>query len=191
MDRRKTEQIRSHNLRFQIWRFKWTRIQYLKESSQASRREVRVQPSDRVMVRRQGNKLCTTYKVRGYHIDTNDHVNNAVYLNYLEDARDDFLEFLGLSVAGFQAQGVLVFLSEVRLKYHQPAVYGDWLDVWGWLSELRRVKSTWKMEIRRAGAGELLTEAWMQAAFLDVEHRILPIPSEARALLETIYAPTG
>jgi len=141
------------------------------------------------VVQRQGHKLHTTYKVRGYHIDTNDHVNNAVYLNYLEDARDDFLEYLGLSVSGFQARGVLLFLSEVRLKYHRPAEYGDWLEVWGWLSELRRVKSTWRMEIRRAGAGDLLTEAWMHAAFLDATHRILPIPEEVRHVLETIYIP--
>ena len=144
---------------------------------------------DATAVHRQGKRLHTTYKVRGYHIDTNDHVNNAVYLNYLEDARDDFLEYLGLSVSGFQAHGVLVFLSEVRIKFHQPAKYGDHLDVWGWLSELRRVKSTWKMEIRRAGAGDLLTEAWMHAAFLSATHRILPIPQEARDALETIYLP--
>jgi len=140
-------------------------------------------------VRRQGKKLYTTYKVRGYHIDTNDHVNNAVYLNYLEDARDDFLEFLGLSVSSFQSQGILVFLAEVRLKFHRPAEYGDWLEVSGWISTLRRVKSTWKMDIRRAGTDVLLTEAWMNAAFLNTDHRILPIPPEAHSVLETIYIP--
>jgi len=139
--------------------------------------------------RREGKRLCITYKVRGYHIDTNGHVNNAVYLNYLEDARDDFLEHLGLSISGFLQQGVLVFLSEVRIKFHMPALYGDRVEVWGWLCELRRVKSTWKMELRRAGTGELLAEAWIRAAFLNADQRIIRIPEEARATLETVHIP--
>lgn len=140
-------------------------------------------------VRREGKKLHTTYKVRGYHIDTNGHVNNAVYLNYLEDARDDFLEHLGMSIAELLQQGVLVFLSEVRLKFHSPALYGDHIEVWGWLCELRRVKSTWKMELRRAGSGELLAEAWIRAAFLNTEHHVIPIPQNVRETMESVYIP--
>ena len=140
-------------------------------------------------VQRDGKQLCTTYKVRGYHVDINGHVNNAVYLNYLEDARDDFLKHLGFSIAEFQARGDSVVLAEVHIRFIQPALYGDILEARGWLSELRRVRSTWRMELWRAGTGVLLTQAWVKVAFLDRTGRVIPIPEAARARLETVYIP--
>lgn len=140
-------------------------------------------------VRRTGSKLHVTYKVRGYHIDINGHVNNAVYLNYLEDARDDFLESLGLSLPDLQAQGILVVLAEVRIKYHRPALYGDRIEVWGWLCELRRVKSTWKMDIRQADSGHVLAEAWVRSAFLNELQQIIPIPEFVRERFEPLHVP--
>jgi len=138
-------------------------------------------------VRREGQKLWESYKVRGYHIDVNGHVNNAEYLHFIEDARDDFMAYLGVSIAGLAEKGTLVFISEVRLKYRQPALYGDVLDIWGWVCELRRVKSAWKLEIYRQGAGEMLTEAWVHIAFLDAGKRIIPIPDKVRSLFSSVY----
>ena len=37
----------------------------------------------------------TELKVRSYECDSYSHVNNAVYLNYLETARMDFLNQIG------------------------------------------------------------------------------------------------
>ena len=142
-------------------------------------------------VRREGSKLCVTYPVRGYHTDVNGHVNNAQYLHYLEAARDDFVTFLGITIPEIMERRLSIVLSEVRLKFIQPARFGDQIDVWGWLSELGRVAASWTMEIRRAGAGELLAEAWLRAAFVNERGRVIPIPPDMRARLETIYLITG
>lgn len=142
-------------------------------------------------IRREGPKLCVTYKVRGYHIDVNGHVNNAQYLHYLEAARDDFMTSLGTTIPEIMQRRLGVVLSELRLKFVRPAVFGDELDVWGWLCELGRVAAAWHMEIRRAGSGELLVEAWLRAAFVNERGRVIPIPPDIRARLDTVYLTTG
>ena len=39
--------------------------------------------------------MQTQIKVRGYHLDVYQHVNNARYLEFLEEARWDGLEKIG------------------------------------------------------------------------------------------------
>jgi thioesterase-3 len=140
-------------------------------------------------IRLEGHKLVATYRVRGYHIDVNGHVNNAQYLHFLEDARDDSLRFLGVSAPDLEARGIHLFLSEVHLRFERPAVYGDELEVWGWLSMLGRAIAVWTMEIRRAGAGDLLTRCTLRVACVDGQGHVIPIPADLHAQLETIYAP--
>ena len=59
-----------------------------------------------------------TYKfvVRGYELDSYGHVNNAVYLNYLEQARWDIIEQLGL-LKYFKETGNFLVVVENKIKY--------------------------------------------------------------------------
>ena len=59
-----------------------------------------------------------TYKfvVRGYELDSYGHVNNAVYLNYLEQARWDIIEQLGL-LKYFKETGNFLVVIENKIKY--------------------------------------------------------------------------
>ena len=50
-------------------------------------------------------KHITELSVRSYECDSYGHVNNAVYLNYLEFARMDFLDASGFRYKDFVAAG--------------------------------------------------------------------------------------
>lgn len=72
--------------------------------------------------------MQTQIKVRGYHLDVYQHVNNARYLEFLEEARWDGLEnsesFLWLT-----AHNIAFVVVNININYRRPAVLGDVLTV--------------------------------------------------------------
>jgi len=62
------------------------------------------------------NKYTYKFVVRGYELDSFGHVNSAVYLNYLEQARWDIIEQLGL-LKHFKETGNFLVLVENKIKY--------------------------------------------------------------------------
>ncbi|MFC0140602.1 YbgC/FadM family acyl-CoA thioesterase, partial [Erwinia mallotivora] len=70
----------------------------------------------------------TTIKVRGYHLDVYQHVNNARYLEFLEEARWAWLE--QLDVFNWMTENRLAFvLVNININYRRPAVLGDELNI--------------------------------------------------------------
>ena len=61
-------------------------------------------------------KYTYNFVVRGYELDSFGHVNNAVYLNYLEQARWDIIEQLGL-LKYFKDTGNFLVVIENKIKY--------------------------------------------------------------------------
>lgn len=70
-----------------------------------------------------------TFRVRTYECDAYGHVNNAVYLNYLEYARDLYLEHQGLDYQALVASGHGIFVAEAKLTYLSPALPGEELTM--------------------------------------------------------------
>ena len=138
-------------------------------------------------VSRHGQKLCVCYPVRSFQVDANGHLNNAEYLHLLEAARDDFLAELGVGVPALLSAGVQLVISALQVRFLRPALFGDQIEIWGWMRELSRVRCTWIHEIRRAG--ELLTEAEVSIACLHARGHVIRIPPHLHAALQTILIP--
>lgn len=68
-------------------------------------------------------------KVRAYECDSYAHVNNAVYLNYLEYAREELLEEAGIPFTALLNQGLLLVISEINIQYKSSALAGEELTV--------------------------------------------------------------
>jgi YbgC/YbaW family acyl-CoA thioester hydrolase len=56
------------------------------------------------------------FDVKGYELDSFGHVNNSVYLNYLEQARWEIMKELGL-YEYFKKTGSFLIVIEVNIKY--------------------------------------------------------------------------
>src|SRR6266508_542244 len=89
-------------------------------------------------------------KVRHYEVDQYGHVNHAQYVHYLEVARIEALEALGLSLAEMQRQGYLILAVELAVKYLAPARSGEPPAIVPHVRELRGARSLWVQEIRDA-----------------------------------------
>ena len=62
-------------------------------------------------------KHTTEITVRSYECDSYNHVNNAVYLNYLEHARMDFLHAANFDYKGIVAAGFYLYVTHIDIHY--------------------------------------------------------------------------
>jgi acyl-CoA thioester hydrolase len=73
-------------------------------------------------------KFKVNLKVRSYECDPQGIVNNAVYLQYLEHARCEWLKTMGLNYAQMSAAQQYLVVSKMEINFKSPLVYDD--DFW-------------------------------------------------------------
>ncbi|PIE98860.1 MAG: 4-hydroxybenzoyl-CoA thioesterase [Treponema sp.] len=71
----------------------------------------------------------TEVEVRTYELDSYNHVNNAVYLNYLEYARMQFLRAINFDYTRLIEDGYMLFVTRADIKYKYSARLYDKLTV--------------------------------------------------------------
>ncbi|TMS00234.1 acyl-CoA thioesterase [Nonomuraea basaltis] len=117
--------------------------------------------------------------VRAYELDTQGHVNNAVYHQYGDHARWECLRAAGISVDDLVGSGVGPVTLENTIRFHRELRDGDEVEVtcafeWG---EGRTFRI--RQEFRRAD-GELAAEMTGVGGLLDLQARRLIDDPEAR-----------
>jgi len=65
------------------------------------------------------------FKVRDYECDLQGVVNNAVYQNYLEHARHEFLLAAGIDFAQLHEEGTDAMVIKIEMEYKFPLKSGD------------------------------------------------------------------
>jgi thioesterase-3 len=117
----------------------------------------------------------TQIKVRGYQEDRFGHVNNARYLEFLEEARWAHLEERGLDIPFFKAHGIFPVVVRLSISYRRPASAGDVLHVTAEVTSAGHRKIMIAQQARLATSGEVCVEAELTVVFLD-EKTGRPIP---------------
>lgn len=122
--------------------------------------------------------FVTRLRVRSYEMDMFGHVNNAVYLHYLEQVAWEHTEYLGVTLKDYNEIGAIFLLRKMEIEYLRPAVAGDTLELSTWAHELRGARAIRKYEIANAETGTLLVQAtglwaWVERA----TGRPRPVPS--------------
>ena len=107
------------------------------------------------------------WRVRSYELDTNGHVNNAVYLGYAEEVATLHAESLGFGREWTIAQGGAWVVRKHEIVYHRPAVYGDELELTTTVTGMRGARGTRNTVIKRTDGtllAEIATEwVWVRA----------------------------
>jgi len=120
-------------------------------------------------------KFTQSLKVRSYELDSQGHVNYAVYLNYLEYARVAALEDAGLRFDDYIKRGMYIVIAEVKLKYLAPATLGDELEITLEGKEMGRTSATFKQEIFNKKTGKKILDAELAGVFINKEGKPIPI----------------
>jgi acyl-CoA thioester hydrolase len=128
-------------------------------------------------------RFSATVRVRWRDLDAMQHVNNAVYFTYLEQARVHYLQELGL--VPDVPSGIGFILAEARCQFKSPLELGERVVVHIRVSELGR--SSFVFDYRMEGEdGRLVAEASTTQVRFDYE-AARPIPL-AEAWRQTIMA---
>jgi acyl-CoA thioester hydrolase len=67
--------------------------------------------------------------VRSFECDSYAHVNNAVYLHYLEAARMEFLNDIGFDYDRMRKMGYAIYIARINIEYKAPARTNDVLKI--------------------------------------------------------------
>jgi len=108
-------------------------------------------------------------KVQHYELDSAGHVNNAIYLNWLEQAKIEACAEAGYPLSRLREIGIVIVQTRIEVEYLRPALDGDEIEVRSWLAAMARTHGTWAHEVYRLDSGELLCRAWSTGAFLNLE----------------------
>src|SRR5262247_880895 len=123
-------------------------------------------------------------KVRHYEVDQYGHVNHAQYVHYLEVARIEALDALGLSLGAMRKQGYLILAADLA-----PARSGDTLEIVTYVREIRGARSIWIQEIREADSQRVLVTAEVTGAFATEDGRPARTPAAFRDKLAPLCVP--
>lgn len=120
------------------------------------------------------------WPVRLYELDSNAHVNNAVYLNYVEQVALEHVEAMGFGREWYRAHGGAWFVREHHATYYLPATFGDVLLLTTVPVKMGAASAERFTEIRRESDHALLAEVLTVWAWVRDDGRPGRIPGELR-----------
>jgi len=129
-------------------------------------------------------------RVRFSDTDMNGHVNNAVYMTYMEEARIQFLED-ALDANGEIRQPLILAASSVQFR--AQTLYPNVKEVTAqtWVKRIGNRSFEVYCEIRTAVTGTLVAEGNAVVVYFDyADNCSVPIPDRVRVHLER-YLETG
>lgn len=121
--------------------------------------------------------------VRDYECDLQGVVNNAVYQNYLEHARHEYLKSLGIDFAALAAEGVNLVVTRVEMDYRLSLTSGDRFEVAVRAERLSPVRIGFRQDICRLPDRKAVVQALVTGTALNRRGRpqIPPALEEAFA----------
>lgn len=120
-------------------------------------------------------KHITELTVRPYECDSYNHVNNAVYQNYLEYARMDFLRAAGFDYKGIVAAGYYLYVTHIDIFYKASAVLDDKLFIETRPTKLKHVMGVFHQTVKKED-GTVCVEADVTWATVNHEGRPSKMP---------------
>jgi len=121
-------------------------------------------------------RFTTTVRVRSYELDSFGHVNNAVYLQYLEYARSEYLLQVGISFNDFKLWNAMPYVVRAEIEYKHSSRYDDELEITGWVSSWGKSSFVLSYEIYNRSAGRMGALAEVKFAWVTREEKIIRVP---------------
>ena len=125
--------------------------------------------------------FSVSLQVRDHECDMQGVVNHAVYLNYLEHARHEFLKTRGLDFAKLTADGIIVVVARAEIDYRRSLRSGDHFRVTARPLRASAVRLVFEQEILLEPGGTCMVAAKMTTTAVNERGRPY-FPQELEAL---------
>ncbi|MEG1762328.1 MAG: thioesterase family protein [Bacteroidales bacterium] len=129
----------------------------------------------------------TKIRVIYAEIDKMGYAYYGNYPKYYEEARSEAMRSLGLSYNEMEAQGVMMPVLDINMRYIHPALYDDLLTVRSIVKEMPMAKMNFFYEIYNP-AGTLIHTGNSLLGFMKADtHRACRCPENFKNLLEPYF----
>lgn len=146
--------------------------------------------SKRIVAPDDGRPVYTMrLRVRHYEMDALGHVNNAVYLSYLEQAAIEHAAAMGFGQARLAELGGLFVVRRHEIDYLGAAVAGDELSITTWPESLAGPRAVRAYEAVNLTSGRRIIAARTLWAWVD-NHSFRPRPIP-RVIIDAFPIPAG
>lgn len=123
-------------------------------------------------------KHLSELRVRFSDTDMLGHVNNASYFTYMEEARCQFVEQIGL-------QNVPLILASAKVDFRAQTFYGELLTIETWVTRIGNSSVDLANRILREDTEDVVFEGVAVIVHFDYQaQRPAPIPDEIRQQLQ-------
>ena len=94
-------------------------------------------------------------------------VHHATYPIWFEVARTDYIKAVGMSYSEMESSGVMLPVTGITCKYHQPAKYEDVLVIEAKISRFTPARIEFYYTVRKKGEEAVLCEGTSSHGFVD------------------------
>ena len=130
-------------------------------------------------------------KIRGYHLDFYGHVNNARYLEFLEEARWAYLEE-GVDLGFWKERGLGFVVASVTINYRRPAGLGAVIEVSSQVTRLGGKSGMIHQEVTDSATGVAIADADVTFVIVDTgTGKAVAIAGEIREQLQDRHEAAG
>ena len=107
-------------------------------------------------------------RVMWQDIDQAQHVNNAVYLSYVEDCGMQLLKHFGWPVQRMLEEQVAILIRKHHIQYLQPALFDDEIEIATYVYDVKRASAMRHYAITRVSDGALLAQVHSLGVWVDL-----------------------
>ena len=101
-------------------------------------------------------------------VDPAQHVNNAQYFAYMEEAGTTAAAKYNFVLEEYLEKSMGIVARKTRIEYKQPAVLGDKLEITTYLSNSRPIRGTRHFIFHRQSDQALIAQAHLDWVFIDI-----------------------
>jgi len=113
-----------------------------------------------------------TITVRFHEVDMLGVCNNAVYINFFETARLEYIKATGLMPEkGIFSDGKIFFMVRNEINYRSHAYYDDVLDIYSRISYIKNSSFGYDHLILKQKTGEVIVDGKGVVVFVDPKTR--------------------
>lgn len=107
----------------------------------------------------------TKIVIRGYHLDAYRHVNNARYLEFLEEARWQYLDQISKDeLAKYDFSFIVV---NININYRKSVTVGHTINISSEIERIGNTSMTFSQKIFEEGSNDLVCDASVTFVILD------------------------
>ncbi len=133
-----------------------------------------------------------SHRVRYYETDKMGVTHHSNYIRWMEEARVDLLDKIGMPYAAMEKIGIVSPVVSVEAKYKRPTTFDDVIDIETSLESYNGIRLAFTYVMKNADSGEVVVEARSTHCFIYggravALSRVFPdVDKDFRAALEKI-----